>query len=105
MITADIVVPQAGAEGVVLAQGGEIGGWSLYVKNEAPRGSPTTFSVERTYKSLARHPSGPGRIIVSFRFEFAFDGGGPGAGGNRSIFRRRCKKSPAAGSSTLTRTR
>ena len=30
VVTADIEVPEAGAEGVVLAQGGEMGGWSLY---------------------------------------------------------------------------
>ena len=37
VVTADIEVPKAGAEGVVIAQGGEMGGWSLYVKNGAPR--------------------------------------------------------------------
>ena len=31
-VTAEVVVPQSGAEGVIVAQGGSIGGWSLYVK-------------------------------------------------------------------------
>ena len=31
-ITAEIVVPEKGAEGVIIAQGGNIGGWSLYAK-------------------------------------------------------------------------
>jgi hypothetical protein len=31
-VTAEIEVPQSGAEGVIIAQGGNIGGWSLYAK-------------------------------------------------------------------------
>src|SRR6202011_2786581 len=31
-VTAEIVVPTTGAEGVIVAQGGNIGGWSLYAK-------------------------------------------------------------------------
>jgi arylsulfatase len=29
-VTAEVVVPEAGAEGVIIAQGGSIGGWNLY---------------------------------------------------------------------------
>ncbi|MFZ1946378.1 MAG: arylsulfatase, partial [bacterium] len=32
-ITAEIVVPEKGAEGVIVCQGANIGGWSLYAKN------------------------------------------------------------------------
>ena len=32
-VTAEIVVPDGGAEGVIIAQGGSIGGWSLYAKD------------------------------------------------------------------------
>ncbi len=31
-ITADLDVPKSGAEGVIIAQGGNINGWSLYAK-------------------------------------------------------------------------
>ena len=31
-VTAEVEVPQAGAEGVIIAQGGSFGGWSLYAK-------------------------------------------------------------------------
>ena len=31
-VTAEIVVPEKGAEGVIIAQGANIGGWSLYAK-------------------------------------------------------------------------
>src|SRR6476659_9065061 len=30
-VTAEVVVPEAGVEGVILAQGGAFAGWSLYV--------------------------------------------------------------------------
>ena len=32
-VTAEIVVPQKGAEGVIVSQGANIGGWSLYAKD------------------------------------------------------------------------
>ncbi len=82
-ITADIEVPQAGAEGVVLAQGGEMGGWSLYVKDDKPKFA-YNFLARETYTvaGSARLPAGH----VTLRFEFAYDGGRPGAGGNGSIF-------------------
>ena len=31
-VTAEVEVPKSGAEGVIIAQGGHIGGWSLYAK-------------------------------------------------------------------------
>src|SRR5829696_941190 len=36
-VTAEVVVPESGAEGVIIAQGGSIGGWSLYAKDGKPR--------------------------------------------------------------------
>ena len=82
VIMADIDVPAAGVEGVVLAQGGKTGGWSLYVSDGQPRFAYNWLGRE-TYKiaSPARLPAG--RVML--RFEFAYDGGKPGAGGNGSI--------------------
>ena len=83
VVTADIEVPEAGAEGVVIAQGGEMGGWSLYAKDGTPRFA-YNFLGREIYKIAgpARLPAGR----VMFRFEFAYDGGKPGAGGNGVIF-------------------
>ena len=36
-VTANITVPDRGAEGVIIAQGGAFGGWSLYVKDGKPK--------------------------------------------------------------------
>ena len=83
VITADSEVPPSGAEGVVLAQGGEMGGWSLYVKEGKPRFAYNWLARE-TYKVAggSRLPAGP----VTLRFEFAYDGGKPGAGGKGLLF-------------------
>ncbi len=35
-ITAEIEVPEGGAHGTIIAQGGPFGGWSLYVLNGVP---------------------------------------------------------------------
>ena len=61
VITADIEVPEAGAEGVVLAQGGEMGGWSLYVKDGTPRFAYNFLGRETyTIAGPARLPAGRG---------------------------------------------
>ena len=83
VITADLEVPPSGADGVVLAQGGEMGGWSLYLKEGKPRFAYNWLARE-TYKIAggSRLPAGP----VTLRFEFAYDGGKPGAGGKGLLF-------------------
>ena len=83
VVTADIKVPDAGAEGVVIAQGGEMGGWSLYAKDGKPRFA-YNFLGRETYKIAGPACLPTGRVTL--RFEFAYDGGKPGAGGNGSIF-------------------
>lgn len=40
-VTADVVVGEAGSDGVLAAIGGVTSGWSLYVKD----GKPTSFSI------------------------------------------------------------
>ena len=41
VISADLVIPSGGAEGVILSQGGLFVGWSLYVK----RGSRSLHTI------------------------------------------------------------
>jgi arylsulfatase len=81
-ITAEIEVPQAGANGTVLAQGGRFGGWSLYVKNGVPAYAYNFLGLQRTSVAAAK-PLAPGKATV--RFEFAYDGGGPGKGGKGTL--------------------
>src|SRR4029078_4305905 len=35
-ITADVEIPEGGAHGVIVAQGGRFGGWTLYLKDGRP---------------------------------------------------------------------
>jgi arylsulfatase A-like enzyme len=82
-VTAQVVVPDGGAEGVIVAQGGSIGGWSLYAKDGKPRYCYNLLGIQRFYVS-GDHEIPPGTHQV--RIEFAYDGGGLGKGGNVTLF-------------------
>ena len=82
-VTAEIVVPEKGAEGVIIAQGANIGGWSLYAKNGKLKycynwGGFKHFMVE----SADRIPAGDHQV----RMEFAYAGGGMGKGGKATLY-------------------
>jgi len=77
-ITAEIEVPQGGANGTVIAQGGRFGGWSLYVKNGVPAYDYNFLGLQR-FSIASTQALSPGKATL--RFEFAYDGGGPGKGG------------------------
>jgi arylsulfatase len=48
-VTAEVVVPEDGAAGVIVAQGGAFGGWSLYAKDGAPTYCYNFFGLEQTH--------------------------------------------------------
>jgi hypothetical protein len=77
-IIADVEIPAGGANGVVLAQGGKFGGWSLYLKDGKPTYQYNFLGMEH-YTIAADKPVAPGKATI--RFEFAYDGGGLGKGG------------------------
>jgi arylsulfatase len=82
-VTAEVEIPKAGASGVILAQGGRFGGWSLWMKQGRPEFVYNWLGLERyTIASVEAVPAGKATI----RFEFAYAGGKPGAGGNGTIF-------------------
>ena len=82
-VTAEVEVPEAGAEGVIIAQGGAFGGWSLYAKDGRPR-TATTCSACSASSSRATRRSRPATHQV--RMEFGYDGGGLGKGGTVELF-------------------
>jgi hypothetical protein len=82
-VTADIVVPEEGAKGAIVAQGGAFGGWSLYAKEGKPAYCYNLFGLQR-FKVYGEEPLGEGEHQV--RLEFAYDGGGLGKGGTSSLF-------------------
>jgi arylsulfatase A-like enzyme len=82
-VTAQIVVPDGGAEGVIVAQGGAFGGWSLYLKDGRPAYCYNLFGLQR-FKVHGEAPVSPGEHQV--RMEFAYDGGGLGKGGTATLY-------------------
>jgi len=82
-ITAEVEMPKAGANGTVIAQGGRFGGWSLYVRNGVPAYDYNFLGLQRTTIAAAK-PLAPGKTTI--RFDFAYDGGGPGKGGMGTLF-------------------
>jgi arylsulfatase A-like enzyme len=81
-ITADIEVPASSANGTILAQGGRFGGWSLYVKDGIPAYDYNFLGLQRS-SVAATKPLAPGKSTL--RFDFAYDGGGPGKGGKATV--------------------
>lgn len=83
VITAEIEVPPFGAEGVLVAIGGVVSGWSLYVDEQRrPVYTYNLFGVERT-TLVGSKPLPAGETTI--RFEFAYDGGGWGRGGTAKL--------------------
>ncbi len=82
-VTAELTVPDGGAAGVIVAQGGAFAGWSLYVKNGRPKYCYNLFGVQRFHIEGAEEiPSGTHQV----RMEFDFDGGGLGKGGTVLLY-------------------
>jgi arylsulfatase A-like enzyme len=82
-VTAEIEVPDGGVEGVIVAQGGSIGGWSLYVKDGKPRYCYNLLGLQRFYvESDAEVPAGTHQV----RMEFDYAGGGRGKGGDVALY-------------------
>ncbi len=82
-VTAEIVVPAAGVEGVIVAQGGNIGGWALYAKDGKLRYCYNFLGIHYFYVG-ADQPLTAGEHQV--RMEFAYAGGGLGKGGTATLF-------------------
>ncbi|MBD3885986.1 sulfatase-like hydrolase/transferase [Phormidium tenue FACHB-886] len=82
-ITAEVQSNDDDAEGVLVAQGGRFAGWSFFLDDGKPIFAYNFLGSDRTLiKSQEEIPVGTSNI----RFEFAFDGGSPGAGATGTLF-------------------
>jgi arylsulfatase A-like enzyme len=82
-VTAEITVPAQGGEGVIVAQGGNIGGWSLYVKGGKLKYCYNLLGVHYFYvDATSALPPGDHQV----RMEFAYQGGGLGKGGTATLY-------------------
>ena len=81
-ITAEVEIPAGGANGVILAQGGRFGGWSLYMKDGIPAYTYNFLGLESfTVSATTVIPAGPATVTL----DFAYDGGGLGRGGMATL--------------------
>jgi arylsulfatase len=81
-ITAEIDVPKGGANGVIIANAGRFGGWSLYMKGGRVHQVYNYGGLEWTTVSSPKALAA-GRHTI--RYEFAYDGGAPGSGGTSRL--------------------
>ncbi|HLW64357.1 MAG TPA: arylsulfatase [Gemmataceae bacterium] len=77
-LTADVEIPKENANGVIIAQAGRFGGWSLYLKDGKPMYAYNYLGLQ-TFKVASDTALPAGKATI--RFEFAYDGGGLGKGG------------------------
>jgi arylsulfatase len=82
-VTANVVVPKSGADGVIVTQGGEAGGWVLYAHEGKLKYCYNFFGIEYyTVTATEKIPAGKHQV----RMEFAYDGGGLAKGGDISLY-------------------
>jgi arylsulfatase A-like enzyme len=82
-VTAEIEIPTSGAKGVIVAQGGSMGGWSLYV-HEGKLKYFYNFLGMQHFDVTATAPLPPGTHQA--RMEFTYDGGGMGKGADVALY-------------------
>jgi Sulfatase len=82
-VTAEIEVPESGAEGVMVAQGGAFGGWALYAQGGNPRYCHNFIGLQRfTVEGDQPIPSGTHQV----RMELDYDGDGLGKGADVTLY-------------------
>jgi arylsulfatase len=82
-VTAEVVAPASGANGVIVAQGGSVGGWSLYAKDGKLKYCYNFFGI-KLFHTEANQTIPAGKHQV--RMEFKYDGGGLAKGGAVALF-------------------
>ncbi|MGO9383030.1 MAG: arylsulfatase [Mycobacterium sp.] len=82
-VTAQLVVPEPGASGVIVTQGGMVGGWSLYAHEGRLKYCYNFFGIQH-FMITADQPIPAGEHQV--RMEFAYDGGGLAKGGEVTLY-------------------
>jgi arylsulfatase len=82
-VTAEVDVPDGGASGVLIAQGGRFGGWAVYAKDGVATFVYNVLGIHEFRVSADRPiPSGTHQV----RMEFAYDGGGLAKGGDVTLY-------------------
>jgi arylsulfatase len=82
-VTAEVVAPDSGAEGVIVAQGGAFAGWALHVTNGKLTYTHNFLGLRR-FVVEADEGIPPGNHQA--RMELDYDGGGLGKGGTVRLY-------------------
>ena len=83
-IVAEVETGDDPANGVIVAQGGRFGGWSLYVKDGVPAYAYNYLGLNIT-TATSSEPLPKGKATI--KMDFAYDGGDkPGAGGTITLY-------------------
>jgi hypothetical protein len=82
-VTAQVNLTNGPANGVIVTQGGEAGGWTLYAKDGKLKYCYNFFGIEHFFAEADKPiPSGKHQV----RMEFKYDGGGLAKGGNVTLY-------------------
>ena len=82
-VTAEVVVPDGGGTGVIVAQGGAFGGWVLYALDGKVKYCHNFVGLHRfTVEAESGIPSGTHQV----RMEFEYEGGGLGKGAQIRLY-------------------
>ena len=81
-IKAEVIIPQGGADGMLLTQGGRFAGFGFYILNGKPVFCYNLAGVQRYYVA-GRDRLQPGAHTIGF--DFKYDGSGIGKGGLGTI--------------------
>ncbi|MGZ3459665.1 MAG: arylsulfatase, partial [Archangium sp.] len=82
-VTAEVEMPEGGAHGVIITQGGKFGGWCLYAYKNRLVYCYNYAGLRRDYIEAERElPKGTHQV----RMEFKYDGGGVGQGGDVTLY-------------------
>ncbi len=82
-ITAQVSLADAQTSGVIISQGGQFGGWTVYMVDGVPHYCYNLFGLQ-LFKIAGSEPVAPGERQI--RVEFAYDGGGLGKGGTVTLY-------------------
>lgn len=82
-ITADVEIPAGGANGVIICQGGQFGGWALHFNKGKPAYTYNFLGLGQTAINSSEVVA-PGKATI--KVEFVYDGNGRGKGGTATLY-------------------
>jgi arylsulfatase len=83
-VTAEVEIPEGGADGVIITQGGRFGGWGLLLMDGKPE-FDYAFSNQKQHKYRVASKNKLSCGKHTLKFDFKYDGPGYGKGGTGTL--------------------